>query len=182
MESMDLLKEAESIYRKLGNKTGLQTCLNCQGEILYTHGDRSGAIDILKKLEQALGSWEAVRSCQIRCSIKRKFFLNVVIWVTVDEAMDLLKEQERLSRVLGIKQHISSSLGLQGWILSIQGDLERAMLLYKEKEGLCREIGFKDGLQDCLCNQGSIYLQRGDLDRAMALYKEQEGLLSGYRK
>jgi tetratricopeptide (TPR) repeat protein len=92
----------------------------------------------------------------------------------VDGAMALPNEQERISRELGNKYGLQTSLGNQANILSARGDLDGAMAQLKEQERICRELANKDGLWRTLNNQGEILQSRGELNEAMALYKEQE--------
>jgi tetratricopeptide (TPR) repeat protein len=94
----------------------------------------------------------------------------------LDEAMALMKEQERLCRELGDRAGLQASLGYQAVILDARGESDTAMALLKEQERLCRELGDKPGLQVSLGNQADILVAREDPDEAVALLKERERL------
>jgi hypothetical protein len=54
-------------------------------------------------------------------------------WGRLDEALALLKEQERLCQELGDKQGLSNALGMQAVILRDWGRLDEALALLKEQ-------------------------------------------------
>ncbi len=91
-----------------------------------------------------------------------------------DTAMEVFKEEERISRKLGDQDVLAASLGSQGAILLRRGDPDEAMELFKEQERICRKLGDRRGLSTSLGNQGLILRERGDLDGAMTLHKEEE--------
>ncbi len=100
---------------------------------------------------------------------------SILLWRgELDDAMALLKEQERVCLDLGDLSGLQRSLSSQGLVLWRRGDLDGAMVLQKEVESICRELGDSDALQRSLGSQGLILSNRGDLDGAMALYKEKE--------
>jgi tetratricopeptide (TPR) repeat protein len=94
----------------------------------------------------------------------------------LDEAMTLLKEQERICRQLRNLHGLSVSLGSQASILRIRGNLNGAMALLKKQERISRRLGDLDGLSRSRCGEALILETRGDLDGAMALYKEVESI------
>lgn len=79
--------------------------------------------------------------------------LHVLNWLSIDfqrsgnleEAMDLLTEQERVCREEGNQDDLGRILGNQALILSDWGRLPEAMDLLKEQERVCRELGNLDG-------------------------------------
>jgi len=93
---------------------------------------------------------------------------------TLEGAMALLKEQERICRELNDPAGLKACLADQAVILSDRGDLEGAMALFQEQERICHELNDPADLQACLGNQSNILHDRGDLGGAMALLDLQE--------
>jgi tetratricopeptide (TPR) repeat protein len=77
-------------------------------------------------------------------------------WGRFDEAMKLLKEQERICRELGNKNSLSNSLGKQANILYGWGRFDETMKLLKEQERIYRELGNPGGLAVSLFKQADL--------------------------
>ena len=92
----------------------------------------------------------------------------------IDEAMRLLKEQEKICRKHGLRDGLLSSIEVQAVLLKNCGELDEAMRLLKEHEHHCRESRYDLGLGSSLGNQALIHITRGELGEAMRLTKEQE--------
>jgi tetratricopeptide (TPR) repeat protein len=92
----------------------------------------------------------------------------------LDEAMSLMKEQERIFHKRGNLDGLKASLGNQALILENWGKLEEAMALHKEMEGICYQLGNLNGLAISLGNQAAILRRWGKLKKALALLKKQE--------
>jgi tetratricopeptide (TPR) repeat protein len=90
------------------------------------------------------------------------------------DAMNFLKEQERICRDLGDKECLHSCLGNQSLIFSDWGELKEAMTLHKEEERLCRELGNRARISESLGNQALVHKTWGELEKAMDLHKEEE--------
>jgi len=169
--AMNLHREAEQMFRKLGDQDGLQTTLGNQAVILSDRGDLDGAISLLKAAEaicREIGKKNGLQSNlgNLATILFRRGDL--------DGALKLLKEQEQICRELGNKEGISACMGNQANVLHARGDLEGAARLHKEQENICRELGNKYGLAASLGNQAVILRQSGDLDAAMTLQNEVE--------
>lgn len=91
-----------------------------------------------------------------------------------DDAMTLLKEQERTYRDMGDKAGLGSSLLKQANILLLRNDFDDAKKLLEEQERICRETGNKGDLQQSLNLQSLISRVRGQLEEAMSLLADQE--------
>jgi tetratricopeptide (TPR) repeat protein len=72
---------------------------------------------------------------------------------SLEEAMELFKEQERICREMGSKKDLQSALGNQALLLRTWGRLDEAMQLLQEQEVAYRELGDKDGLQRSLATR-----------------------------
>lgn len=90
------------------------------------------------------------------------------------EAMEILREQERICRETGNLEGLQFSLLYQASILHYTDDFDRAMKLLKEQEKICRETGNLDGLQESLSLQGLVHRVKGEFNDTMALVKERE--------
>ncbi len=93
---------------------------------------------------------------------------------SLNDAMVLLKEGEKICRQLNDLAGLKTNLGNQATILHTQGNLVEAMQLLDESERICRQLGTLDELQETFGNQALIFRERGDLSRAMELHKEEE--------
>jgi tetratricopeptide (TPR) repeat protein len=94
----------------------------------------------------------------------------------VDEALPLLREQERICRQLGDKLGLQRALGNQAGALLKRGDVAGASPLLQEQERISRELADLDGVATSLMNQAIVLKQQGELDRALRLLEEAERL------
>lgn len=97
----------------------------------------------------------------------------------LDQALELLADQEGLCRELALGEGLLRSLGNQAAILIERGELDTAMGLLLEQERISRELNSTEGIQVSIGNQATIHMQRGQLDRAMTLLLEQEHVCRG---
>lgn len=97
-------------------------------------------------------------------------------WGRLDEAMSLMKKQEKLCLELGKKDGLVRTYINQAVILQTWGRLSEAFDLLKKSEALCLEIENKEWLSLCYGNLIAILEELGQLDQAMALSKKLEAL------
>jgi tetratricopeptide (TPR) repeat protein len=171
--AMALLREQESVCRRLNNPIGLSISLGNQGVILKAQGQLSSAM-ALHKEEEAI------------CRLLNKFDglsnslgNQALILQSLGDyagAMALHKEEEAICRRLNNPDGLAASLGNQAVIFRAQGDLSGAMTLLKKQEAICRRFNNPDGLQAILGNRALILKAQGDLSGAMALHKEEEAI------
>jgi len=90
----------------------------------------------------------------------------------LDQAMEVLRESERLSRELGNLDGLQVSLCNQAVILLRLGDLYKAMLLLKETERICRKLDNSRALAFALANQASVLREMGSPREALPLAEE----------
>jgi nephrocystin-3 len=93
-----------------------------------------------------------------------------------EKAVEFLKEQERICRLLGKKNDLQAALGNQGLVLRALGRLEEAMRVFKAQEIAFIEMDNRYGLQKSLGNQALILQAWGKYDEAMQLHKEKENI------
>jgi tetratricopeptide (TPR) repeat protein len=98
----------------------------------------------------------------------------------LDDAMTLLKEQERICRELGNSDSLQASLGNQANILHSRGDLNNAMALHKEQERIYRDLDKVDGLAYTLINEALILARQSRLNEAISIAEEAYQLASSH--
>jgi tetratricopeptide (TPR) repeat protein len=97
-------------------------------------------------------------------------------WGHLDEAMELLKNQEAICLELGNQDSLHRSYGNQALILEAWGRLDEAMALHKKADAISLELGNQNNLQVSYGNQALILVAWGHLDEAMALLRKQEAI------
>jgi len=100
--------------------------------------------------------------------------LGVVAYARKDfeRAARHIGESIALSREVGDKQRIASSLHQLGNVVSDQGDYQRAKVLYEEALALTRELDNKPAMATLLVSMGAEFLLQGDPEQAVALNEE----------
>jgi tetratricopeptide (TPR) repeat protein len=118
---------------------------------------------------------EGIRGKLIK-ALNNQAVINYLQLGNLDEAMELLKEQESICRELENYLYLSRSLNGQAVILLKRGDLDGAMAFLKEQERICRKTNDLTGLGDSLNNQALILLYQGDFKGSLVLQKKQESI------
>lgn len=65
---------------------------------------------------------------------------------SLDEALSVLQEGERIGRRLGDKLLVLDVLGHQGHLMKRRQEHQRALALFKAQEAICRELGVQQSL------------------------------------
>lgn len=148
-QATDLLKKAERICRKTGNKEGLETALRNQALLLK--GRRE--IDMLK---------QQYNINEDDFSSADDLFSQALMLMTsgeVDKALPLFRRVEPMLRESGDKEGTAVCLGYQAIILNLQSKFDEAMKWAKEQEKIYRELGDDNGVETSREIQAQI-LQR----------------------
>ena len=193
--ALSTYKELEKISRELENTDVLQMSLKYQAVIFIALGKFDNAMNVLHEQENIFrqsGNSEGLAGNQVLQSLiqgNKDGILKEVAGLSVflmnsgklEEAMKILKEEERISRELGSNEFLSECLGCQAVIPTKWDKLKEAMILFKEKERICLEIGNKDGIYACHVSQAtiianwvkqaSLYLEKGDFENALNNFK-----------
>lgn len=130
---------------------------------------------ILQKYLAEFYRKEGIRGKLIK-ALNNQAVINYHRLGNLDEAMELLKEQESICRDLENYKYLSRSLNGQAVILRKRGDLDGAMALQKEHETICRKTNDLSSLGDSLNNQALILLYQGDFKGSLLLQKKQESI------
>jgi tetratricopeptide (TPR) repeat protein len=99
---------------------------------------------------------------------------SLYLIASLDSALELLREKERICQSTGDKLGLQISLGRQGNIYLDKNDMDKALELFRSQETICRELNNKRWLHRALGSQGTIYQKKGDSTRALELYAEKE--------
>jgi len=171
--AMRLLKEQETICRRLNDPAGLHGSLGNQALILHDTGDLAGAMPLHKEQEAICRRLNDLEGLSRNLGNQALIVKNTG---NLDEAMRLHKEEEAICRRLNDPAGLARSLGNQALILLATRNLDVAMRLLKEQEAICRRLNDPAGLSLSLGNQALILLATRNLDVAMRLLKEQEAI------
>jgi tetratricopeptide (TPR) repeat protein len=168
--------ESESQFRMMSGYAGVLSApsdfdrgqVRAIAELLVDAGRGGEALGLYRSLE--------------RRSMSKDELQVVLGWQAVilktggrlDEALDLLGEQQRLCAEIGNTGGAQVSRGNQAAILQIRGDYDGALALLEEKERGARQRGARRLVADSLAAQADIHRLRGDLHRALELHRAQE--------
>ena len=94
----------------------------------------------------------------------------------LDEAEQLLRDQERECRAAGDLAGLQATLGNRAAVLTELRAPSLAAALLREQERICRELNELPGMAASLGNQGLIRKAERDNDGALALHKEEEAI------
>ncbi|MCK4827134.1 tetratricopeptide repeat protein, partial [bacterium] len=185
--AMKAYKEAETIFRNLGERGSLVTVLGNQGNVLRRQEKLDQALSVLKDAVQTsreLKNQYGLLSC-----------LNAISLVYLDleeykKALTCLKEQEILCRETGERMGLAAALGNQVSVLEKLWEAKPGELLalLRQEAEIYRELGIHPKLEESLIRQAkllkrqarSLYKQsiiqkeKKDQEKVIAIYSEEE--------
>jgi tetratricopeptide (TPR) repeat protein len=128
-------------------------------------------------LQRALEmSRHAAKESPVSRALRSKVLIQVdtLVWLQGDFGIRraLIEESLALSRELGDKQGMASSLSRLGLVALDQGDHATARALFQEGLVLSRELGDKQGIAILLHNLGLVARVQGDYAAAWALHQD----------
>lgn len=94
----------------------------------------------------------------------------------LDEAMDLLREQEAISRRIGAHIEVHNARLNRAGLLHLRGELKAAFALQQEAVDVFRAHGERESLRIALGNQVLIHADRGEWEAAAVKLDEEERL------
>ncbi|MCL2115805.1 MAG: hypothetical protein FWH29_06255 [Methanobrevibacter sp.] len=92
----------------------------------------------------------------------------------LNEAMRLLREQEKICREITDKRGLADSLDIQADATAALGDLKESLNIHRKVEKICREINYKKRLASTLGDIGELQHMNLNFDKAMESFEEQE--------
>jgi WD40 repeat protein/tetratricopeptide (TPR) repeat protein len=178
-------KEAEHIYRQVGDQIGLQEVLKDQAMTLKEKGDLNAAFNQFQEQVQIC------RELGRKDDLFQSLFHQACIrddQGQIDEALALLQEHEEISQQYSPTKHenltLVHSLLVHATLLMKLGDNDSALEKLRKMEDLCLQLsrGFDLGLRDIFLEnyanakyiQAVIYGNRGMEDQALKLLQETE--------
>jgi tetratricopeptide (TPR) repeat protein/tRNA A-37 threonylcarbamoyl transferase component Bud32/TolB-like protein len=173
--------EAYDLYSKAGDRHGAAAALQLAGDMLYDHGDYTGA---RKNYEQALAVYRQI-GAQRSIASAYNAVGNVLLDLGQLAAAESNYEQTlAIAREIGAKNTAAGALGNIANVLDNMGQLEEARK--KQQEGLqaFREVGNKRGEGSTLSNLANLLAELGDLQSAKQGYNEALKIVdqTGYRR
>jgi predicted ATPase len=164
-----LYEESLSLYRELGDKSGMAGPLSNLGIMAQQQGDYASALSLSE--ESLALSREIGNKRGISIALNN---LGIVVQHQGDyaSARSLYGECLALSRELGDITNIAGALNSLGHVAHLQGDYASARTLCEESLSLYRELEDKWGTALALLNLGDAVDLQGDYGSARSLYEE----------
>ena len=163
--------ESVSLYREVGDNSGLAIALGNLSGTLGMQGDNERAAELIE--ESLIINREMDDKRGIALSLQRLGDLAHEYEGDYDRALVFLEESLSLSRELGDRLSVAWSLTLLGDTLLRQGDLERAEVTLEESLTLSQEVvGDNRASASIIYVLGQLARSRGNYERATELYKE----------
>jgi len=164
-----LCDESLTLFRELGDTSGIATSLVYLGTAAWGQGDYKRATSLHNEgltLFRALGDTRGVAgslgSLGIIAENQGEY----------EQATTLFGESLAVARELGDIGGIAVSLLWLGFVALGQGDYEQATTLYDESLTLFHELGDTGGIAWTLTIRGAVACGQGDYERAIALHNE----------
>lgn len=184
-QAMALLREQERICRELGMKAGLRHSLARQAENLTQWGRSSEAAGLAVEAERL---WSEIAAeigadagppgsggaeIEVREGLRRQA-QALLRQGRINDAMELIAEQERVCREGGDRLGLQDSLECQAGILYDGGDLHGVMAAYREVERIARSLDDLWGLERSLHGQALILEDWGQTGEAREVLDQRE--------
>ena len=164
-----LLEESLTLYRQLGNQTGIAASLGSLGVVALNQDDYAVARALYEEsliIQRRLGDQTGIAN-----SLNS---LGVVAWNQGDYAAArvLLEESLTIQRQLGYQTGIANSLNSLGVVALNQDDYAVARALHEESLTIRRQLGDQAGIANSLNNLGVVASDQDDYAVAQALLEE----------
>ena len=168
-EALELIREAASIAREIGDKAALAGVLNDQAVLYGTTLKESLTIfeEAAKIVEETGDKASIIKYKHNQASICGQLG-------QLSRALGLYQEIEIQAKELGKKDDAANALLGQATIYAERGGTSKALGLLKEVEKIAQELGQRAIMTACLNDQAVVYQKRGDEPKALSLYKEAE--------
>ncbi|WP_321421387.1 DUF4062 domain-containing protein [uncultured Methanobacterium sp.] len=168
--AMILLRNAEGIYRSLGDIRNLSSVLNNQATILSSVGLIDDAeqiideqIDLCKNINNIISSNLLGNKAVI---LKEKGYL--------DDALELHEKEEEICNKIGDLNGLQICLGNQANLLIEKKLNNKAMKLLIRQEEICRSLNKCSSLSNCISNQAFLFFSEKKYENALYLIQKQK--------
>ena len=167
--SMEHLREAADIFRKVGPSKGLGDSLNMLGNVSYVSGDYDAAyraygesLEIRRRLNDRSGVAAVLNNLGNLCCQRMDY----------SEAEEFYRESIGIERSSGNRHGVSSTLANLAIVKMSQDQPEEAGKLLREALDLEMEIGDSFNIAIVKGIMCSLHLNTGELDAAEAICRE----------
>jgi predicted ATPase/DNA-binding SARP family transcriptional activator/Tfp pilus assembly protein PilF len=168
-------EQSLSIYREIGDRSGIANALGNLGDVVYSQGDYVSARTYY---EEGLSIYQEIGD---RSGIAAALnALGLVAGSQGDYASARTYYEQSLSiyREIGNRQSIATSLQGLGAVAYVQNEYAAARTYNEQSLAIYREIGDQDGIARSQGNLGDVAYSQGDCVSARTYYEE---CLSIYR-
>jgi len=175
-QAEELLTEAVSIRRELGDDDGVASALRHLGALRYDKGDLAGSralteesLEIRRKLGNKLGVAQALNNLGAIAQLEEDH----------ERAISLYEESAELFRELSDKEGIARSLMNLGSVMREVNELDRAGELLRDSMRLWLELGDAWDMTDAIEDLAGVQCERGRWEVAATLFGAADGLRKG---
>jgi eukaryotic-like serine/threonine-protein kinase len=172
-EALGNYKDALSIKRRLGDKSGVAETLNWMAESQQLAGESEQA---LKTYKEALDLYRQVGN---KLGVGGNLLDQGNLYESLgryDEALSATKEALPVFRDVGDRQNEATSLNNIGWIYLDKADYENAMTYFQQALDLRQKVGSPADVADTTYNIGDTYVRTGQYSQATDYYLKALGL------
>ncbi len=163
------LKQAQTLYREVGDKLGVATVLNASGVAFTEQGEYDRAREMIEEsvsLYRELGdSFRIAKSLNNLANLTR-------YQGDSRRAQELYEESLNAYRAGGARHNEAGALNNLGQLAGEMGEYDRGEKLAQESLALYRELDDLRGAADALVNLGVFELNQGNLAPAAELIEE----------
>jgi WD40 repeat protein/tetratricopeptide (TPR) repeat protein len=174
LQALALLDEQEPIWRDLGDRGGLASCLGARGVALMVTGRHADALTPLREAEAIWRDHEEFRRLKAvlgdRGTALRKLGRH-------DEALAAFAEEEALCRRLDDREGLARSLAEQAAVLAGRENWDAALERLREQETLLDPTTDREALAGCLGFQGWMLANLSRNRETVAVLAREEAVL-----
>jgi len=161
------MREAESLFRQLGDEQQTTRCLGYQGMALSSMGELWPAIEVIERVLEAFREMGDERGVAAATNNLGVYYERVGDY---EQALRLNLESLAIERSLGREIGIANNLNSIGNIQSKLENHEQARQYYQQALELFVEIGDAYGEIQCLNNLGNTYEKLNEDEQALRYF------------
>jgi tetratricopeptide (TPR) repeat protein len=174
LQALALFDEQEPIWRDLGDRRGLASCLGARSVALMVMGRHE---DALTPLGEAALIWREVDEPTRLKTVVGDRGTALRKLGRYDEALAAFIEEEAICRQLDDRPGMAGSLGDQAAAFAALKDWGAALERLREQEKLLDQANDRNALAKCLGFQGWILAERNETRETVAALAREEALL-----
>jgi tetratricopeptide (TPR) repeat protein len=166
--ALERWESAGSLYRELGDESGLATTLVAQAlHCLNTEPERAEALcQEAVAIQRRLGD-----GADLAETLERQGEVHERLG-DLEQASADYREVAKIFDELGRKGDVARMLKSEAQLYRVGDESERALELYSEAEAICRDLEMAAELADVVWWEADIHRDRDETDRALERYEE----------